>query len=516
MSDANPITHKDFHSFLGRRKILTGVCEVTAKNIGQVLSDAFSVHERNRVEIRYLREYYKGNQPILERVKEFREEINNKIVENRAFEIVEFKKGYVFGEPIQFVQRGDCAFTKENEMSYDSPKSVQALNELMSSEGKDAVDSALGEDMFITGTAFRYVLPKREDTAEGEAPFKICALSPENTFVVYSAGAWQEPVLAVNYVDIKSESEFTCRRLITAYTKDFVYEIETDSVGTVSFSDYTEVKPKKSVNGVGYIPIIEYPLNRSRMGCFEPVLGLLDAINNTESNRMDGIEQFIQSFVKFIDCDITKEQFEDLKRKGALLLVGVDGKRPDAQIMESSLDQQQTQTYIDHLYESVLTICGVPDREASAGGNTGQALIIGQGWASAEARAKAVETMFKRSEKSFLKVVMAILENTVPERLPQAILSLRLEDIDIKFTRNRTDSLLVKTQGLQNMLESGVHPRIALSTVGLFSDPEQVYQDSLEYLKKWEDSQANSENYTPANQKSVSEEEPIATVEVTG
>ena len=32
---------------------------------------------------------------------------------------------------------------------------------------------------------------------------------------------------------------------------------------------------------------------------------------------------------------------------------------------------------------------------------------------------------------------------------------------------------------------AGVHPRIALSTSGLFSDPEQVYADSLEYLEKW-------------------------------
>ena len=65
------------------------------------------------------------------------------------------------------------------------------------------------------------------------------------------------------------------------------------------------------------------------------------------------------------------------------------------------------------------------------------------------------------------------------------LLDLRLSDIDIKFSRNKTDNLLVKTQGLQNMLEAGIHPQIAISHVGLFNDPEQTYLDSEEYLKKW-------------------------------
>ena len=62
-------------------------------------------------------------------------------------------------------------------------------------------------------------------------------------------------------------------------------------------------------------------------------------------------------------------------------------------------------------------------------------------------------------------------------------LDLNLSDIDIKFTRNRTDNPLVKTQGLQNQLEAGIHPQIAIGNVGLYSDPEQVYLDSLPIWK---------------------------------
>lgn len=89
----------------GRREIFTDVKEITKGNISKVLADAFEVHLLNVAEIKYLQEYERGVQPILNRIKEVRPEINNKIVENHAAEITAFKVGYVFGSPITFVQR---------------------------------------------------------------------------------------------------------------------------------------------------------------------------------------------------------------------------------------------------------------------------------------------------------------------------------------------------------------------------------------------------------------------------
>ena len=45
---------------------------------------------------------------------------------------------------------------------------------------------------------------------------------------------------------------------------------------------------------------------------------MLDAINNMQSNRMDGVEQFVQYWVKFINCDIDKETFDQMKMSHAL------------------------------------------------------------------------------------------------------------------------------------------------------------------------------------------------------
>jgi hypothetical protein len=80
-----------------------------------------------------------------------------------------------------------------------------------------------------------------------------------------------------------------------------------------------------------------------------------------------------------------------------------------------------------------------------------------------------------------LKVVLRICALTETG----GISDLKLSDIDVKFSRNRTDSLLVKTQGLMNQLQAGIHPLIAITNCGLYSDPQSVWNDSKPYLGKW-------------------------------
>ena len=81
----------------GRRQIFSSVSEVTTENLPGVLRKAFLIHEQNRREELYLHKMYRGKQDVLYRTKEVRPEINNKITENHAYEITEFKKGYQFG-----------------------------------------------------------------------------------------------------------------------------------------------------------------------------------------------------------------------------------------------------------------------------------------------------------------------------------------------------------------------------------------------------------------------------------
>lgn len=118
----------------GRRVIKMSVKEITEANVVEVLNKALAIHELNRSEIDYLWKYYRGEQPIRHRTKDVRPEICNKIVENRANEIVSFKVGYLCGEPIQYVSR------KGGE---EIVEQINALNEMMFAEDKAAQDQEL-------------------------------------------------------------------------------------------------------------------------------------------------------------------------------------------------------------------------------------------------------------------------------------------------------------------------------------------------------------------------------------
>lgn len=440
-------------NYYGRRQILTDAKEVSDKNILEVLVRAAGVHEQNRQDIEFLYGYYCGKQNILLRKKEVRPEINNKIVENHAAEIVNFKTGFTFGEPVQYVYRGKDVENGSENVGDD--EGIAYLNRLMDEEDKASKDRELAEWFYICGVGYRMTLLEQNR-------LHIYVCDPRNTFVVYSNDYKKEPMLACTF----SEGQ-NGKKLYSVWSKNHYWVVE-------NLNRITE-----SRDFATGIPIVEYRLTPTRQGCFETVLPLIDALNSMASNRMDGVEQLIQSFIWFNNCEVDDEQFQALREKGGICTKSSNNMPANIQLLQTTLDQQQSQTFVDYIYERMLTIAAVPDRKASAGGNTGQALVIGQGWTMAESAAKSMEHEFKAAERRFLAYALRALQSDT------ALKSLTLGDIEIKFTRNKTDNLLTKTQGLQNQLEAGIHPRIAIANCGLYSDPEQVFLDSTEYLQKW-------------------------------
>ena len=105
MADENAVNNVRVYS--GRTPILVNAEKVTRDNVVTLLNKALPTFLTNKAQIDYLWNYYKGVQPILDREKDVRPEINNIIVENHAQEIVTFKVGYQFNEYLQYNCRTD-------------------------------------------------------------------------------------------------------------------------------------------------------------------------------------------------------------------------------------------------------------------------------------------------------------------------------------------------------------------------------------------------------------------------
>ncbi|MBS7020369.1 MAG: phage portal protein [Firmicutes bacterium] len=428
--------------------------EMNEQTITKILNDIFSIHLHNSYEINYLENYYKGFQPILDKVKEVRPTINNKVIENNAYYMVEFKKGFVFGKPMQYVQLGDVA----NE-------EVGELNSYMQAVDKYSKDMDLAEDLYTSGIGHRLVLPNISE----DGPFLIENLDSKTTFIVYSSSVLHKKLFACTYT--KGVNNSTIKGSI--YTNNAFYSFTTASPFTAF-----EVKLVKG-HILGDIPIFEYYLNKSRMGIIEVVMDILNAINRITSDELDGLEQFVQSLLVFINQDVDQKDLEAMLKLGAVKMFSPEpGKNADLKLISNEIDHSNTKILHERLFNTALNIVGIPkNSDKASGGDTGQARYLGEGWTMADARADGDETKFKQCAKPELKLILLICRLAPTSKIN----TLTLRDVDQKLPRNKSDNFLVKAQGLMNQIQSGISPDVAMTTSGLYSDPNETFNKSMSF-----------------------------------
>lgn len=515
-----PTTVRPFNgepiNFFGRRKIYSSLqkSELTPEAILEILPSVLRIHDLNSSEIEYLWNYYKGKQPILQKEKKVRADINNKVLENHAYEIVEFKKSNDFGEPVQYVQKGEKDSDKVN-------PEISLLNKFMESEDKSSLDLDLSEWQCICGTAYRW-FDTDTDADNDDAPFELAIPDPRRTFVVRSSDVKEEQLFCGTYSWFTDNEAFQDTmvgvqfipaqyRIITIYTDDFVLKIRegtADEGHKLNIINQSMMVSGKSMQIQKYPlepkgqRIIEYPLNNARMGIIEIVMSQLNAINKVKSDDLDGIDQFVQSLLVFINQDVTVDDVKELEEAGAIKVFSNDPSKPaDVKLLTQQLLHSETKIVTDDLYDKMLTILGIPRlNDKPSGGDTGQARLLGEGWTMAYQRAKQDDLNFKKAERMFLKAILSICKDDRRD-VKDKIKDLRISDIDIKIPRDKSDNMLTKAQTLLELLQAGVYPETAYTVVGLFSDPHDVYEKSVKYQGEdfWKGDKVDSNFNTNVN-----------------
>lgn len=438
------------NNYFGREQLFTDETEITEENVLKVISDVETKHKKNALQIKYLYEYYKGKQKIYQRVKEIRPEICNMVVENWANAIVSFKVGYLCGSPIQYVS---------GKSDKDLTKAIDSLNDLMEAQGKSSVDKDLIEWQMIAGTSYRALF------SDKDAIVNLFSVDPRNAFVIYSNDIKHIPLAGVYVAEYKEKAKTF--REYTVYTDKNIFTVK----------DKKLINSEK--NSLGAIPIMEYPANNARLSVIEIVIDLLDAINDIDSNRLDGIEQFIQSLLVVYNADIEGEDGNSIREKGLIQLKSVGDNKGDIKILSEQLDQSQTQTLKNDILQRIREIVGLPSQGDGTTGDSSNngAMLLKGGWENAETRARESEVMFKRSEIPFLKLLFKILK-------AKNVVSLEVEDVDIRFTRRNYENIQVKSQVLTTMLSNDkIHPKLAFEGCGMFIDPEEAYNMSRQYYE---------------------------------
>ena len=150
--------------------------------------------------------------------------------------------------------------------------------------------------------------------------------------------------------------------------------------------------------------------------------------------------------------------------------------KADVDVMSQELDQTQTQVSKDDLTDSALSILGIPNKQGNTGGDTQGAVELRNGWDFSKSRARLKDPVVKTAEKRLAKVALNVI------RIKKEDLKITLRDFDVQINHSPQDNMYTKSQTLLQLLQCGIHPLIAIKTVGLWGDCEKTFNLSKPYL----------------------------------
>ena len=450
----------------GRRDITTNADVINAENVLQELNNALIIHSLNCTEEEYLYWYRRGFQPILVREKEIRPEINNKVIENHAEEIVQFKNGYFLTQPAVYISRSDDEAVA---------KKVKDLNEYLYRSGKALADTKCADWFHTVGKGIIFCEPKNDK----KAPLRVYALDPRNAFVVYSSRPGKQPMFGVSIVQDSMN-----RIVFDVFTDHFYFKCYGGALGEDRHIEYplkaTAIDIEASrPNVLGHVPLIEYRYNLQNESSFEPVISLMDAMNSVMSNRLDGVDQFIQSLAVAVNVDFDEgTTVNDIRKAGMIVLKSIGDLKADFKILAEQLNQTESQVLVTYLYQQILTISGLPSTQkgSRSTSDTGAAVLARDGWYQADNFARNTTDLYKESNAYFDEIFIEALRRTG--------FDIDLGDFEVQIAHNETSNLLVKAQGALNLKELGLAPEIVLSRSGVSNDPVADVAASKPYIEK--------------------------------
>lgn len=266
--------------------------EATAENIIKAVDELRKRQDRYK----QLRDYYIGDQPILYRHMESDAAKNNKLVNNFASYISDICADFLLGNPVD----------------YQAPDgiNIDGIMELYTSQGISDIDSDLALDAGIYGVSYDLTFANENSTPQ------TVQIDTRNTLMAYDDSVTHRELFAITCADEKTEN----RKIIGHVT---VYTASETITGRLDGDTWTE--EKRTPHFFGEVPVSVYRNNKNATGNFEPVIGLIDAYNILQSDRVNESEQLADAILMLKNFTLTDENAELLREKRLLTSVPADG-----------------------------------------------------------------------------------------------------------------------------------------------------------------------------------------------
>jgi SPP1 family phage portal protein len=476
---------------IGRAEIFTYEREINESNILSVLQDAYAKHTANAAKIDYLINFEAGVQP-LQREKKHRPDIDIQSVDNVAHEITKFNLGYIWGNPITIVQRGE-----KDSGNADETYAISLLNECYQAENIKSKTQQLAYFVEIGGVGYTYIdINADGDFEDGDSYFSVDVLDPRWAFVVRSGRRIDHKIMmGVSYSrGDDGVLRFTCftdnqRFEIINLTKTVVDGEEKDA-DIWDFADGSRGYSYR--NRLGMVPVVEWVRSHDRMGCFERFIDELNTLNLMISDFSNDVEQNTQSYWHGNDVEFPIDEKGNRVEPGSgdwiLTRTTQDGRQPFVKPLSIVYDYPGMLNNIACRRAWILEKANVPATSDNTNGATGVAMDDAIGWTKAETAANAQQGIMEASKMEEIKVVLRAIKENPKVNSDNPMKNLRYIDVEPNVKRMKTYEMVTKSNAFATYVSHGIYGLHALTAINAFSDVNQVWEDSKDLIESYQKS----------------------------
>lgn len=357
---------------------------------------------------------------------------------------------YTFGEPIQYAN-----------VSEEFINNMTMIDE-------DSHNVALAIDQSVFGRAYEYIAINEEGEVD------LINLSPLNTFVIYSNDIVPKPILGVYMTEEYDEEDGLEGYNVLCWSDAFAYKYYGQDLDKLQLIEVAE-------HYFGGVPVLELKNNKEEKPDFADVIGLIEAYEQLQTDRVVDKNQFVNKLLVIINSSLgdTDEEFQEskkiLKEGGILELSGSGENTPSAQFISQAFNEADVDILKKSLENDIFRMAKIPNLADESFTNAQSGISLRYKLYGTEIIAQEKERNFKRMLRQRLEMINNIynLKNV----------GMELGDIDIIFVRNIPTSSAERLEELQ-----GTEGILSLATRIMRYDPEI---DVDEEMKKIEEEKSN-------------------------
>jgi SPP1 family phage portal protein len=431
---------------------------------GQLINRVIDIHEHRIARYRYFEAMYEGFHDIFREPELEEWKPDNRLAVNFPKVLIDTFVGYAYGIPI--------TESHPDEAINDKITDFCRANNMTDHEFE------LFKSTAIFGHSFEYFYQDERTQT------RVTIFNPLELFLVYDNRISNRALFAVRYgYHFDEDGRNTDKRWGDVLTRDEILHF-----------DDGKIRPEETeINPYGYIPVVEYRLNRERSSLIEPITNLTEMYSKALSEKGNDVERFKEAYLKITGHKLDLSNPDVVKALQQAHIINLfnddpDGVQPDAAFLEKPVADGTQENLLDRLERQIYQTGMVANISDSDFGNAVSGTALAYKLWSTSNLAKTFDRKNTKSIRARYKIFCSLATNC-PN--PDA-----WRDIQLTTHRNVPRNLLEETQTAQ-AAEGVVSKKTQLGLLSYVEDPETEIE---QMEKEKQDSMDTVLNKTVFNQ----------------